>query len=132
MTNRCAGFYVFTRRARVRPEPRLYSVNLKATGAPEILKSALRRGPHQSRYERARVDARSLRLPQRIIIDFVQALDFAAVEALIPNLQPSAESSRCTQILDGITDRLSRRRETPVFGAVPFVGFARNSSAGAW
>ena len=65
---------MFTRRARVRPEPRLYSVNLKATGAPEILKSALRRGPHQSRYERARVDARSLRLPQRIIIDFVQAL----------------------------------------------------------
>ena len=43
MTNRCAGFYVFTRRARVRPEPRLYSVNLKATGAPEVLKSALRR-----------------------------------------------------------------------------------------
>ena len=45
MTNRCAGFYVFTRRARVRPEPRLYSVNLKATGAPEVLKSALRRAP---------------------------------------------------------------------------------------
>ena len=88
------GYYVFTRRARVRPEPRLYSVNLKATGAPEVLKSALRRGPHQSRYERARVDARSLRLPQRIIIDFVQALDFAAVEALIPNLQPSAEGFR--------------------------------------
>ena len=34
MTNRCARFYVFTRRARVSPEPRLYSVNLKATGAP--------------------------------------------------------------------------------------------------
>ena len=29
--------------------------------------------------------------PQRIIISFVQALDFAAVEALIPNLQPCAE-----------------------------------------
>jgi hypothetical protein len=87
MTNKCAGFYVFTRRARVRPEPRLYSVNLKATGAPEVLKS----GPHQSRYERARVDARSLRLPQRIIIDFVQALDFAAVEALIPNLKPRSK-----------------------------------------
>jgi hypothetical protein len=91
MTNRRAGFYVFTRRARVRPEPRLYSVNLKATGAPEVLKSALRSGPHQSRYERARVDARSLRLPQRIIIDFVQALDFAAVEALIPNLKPRSK-----------------------------------------
>ena len=34
---------------------------------------------------------RSLRLAQRIIIGFVQALDFAAVEALIPNLQPRAE-----------------------------------------
>jgi hypothetical protein len=30
--------------------------------------------------------------PQRIIISFVQALDFAGVEALIPNLQPCAES----------------------------------------
>jgi len=34
---------------------------------------------------------RSLTLAQRIIIGFVQALDFAAAEALIPNLQPSAE-----------------------------------------
>src|SRR6476646_10654690 len=30
-------------------------------------------------------------LPQRIIIGFIQALDFAAVEALIPDLQPRAE-----------------------------------------
>jgi len=30
-------------------------------------------------------------LPQRIIIGFVQALDFAAVEALITDLQPRAE-----------------------------------------
>jgi len=32
-----------------------------------------------------------LRLPQRIIIGFVQALNFAAVEALIPDLKPCAE-----------------------------------------
>jgi hypothetical protein len=55
--------------------------------SPEIFR---RRGPHQSRYERARVDARSLRLPQRIVSGFVQALDFVAVEALVPNLQPRA------------------------------------------
>jgi len=35
--------------------------------------------------------ARSLRLPQWITIGFVQALDFAAVEALIPDLKPCAE-----------------------------------------
>jgi hypothetical protein len=40
---------------------------------------------------RARVDARSLRLPQRIIRGFVQTLYFAAAEALIPDLKPRAE-----------------------------------------
>jgi hypothetical protein len=34
VTNRRAEFCAFTRRARVRPEPGLYSENLKATGAP--------------------------------------------------------------------------------------------------
>jgi hypothetical protein len=40
---------------------------------------------------RARVDARSLRLPQRIIRGFVQTLYFAAAEALIPDIEPRAE-----------------------------------------
>jgi hypothetical protein len=36
-------------------------------------------------------DARSLRIAQRIIIGFVKALDFSAVEALVPDLKPRAE-----------------------------------------
>ena len=47
----------------------------------KILKSAQKGGPI------VRADARSLRLVQR----FVQALDFDAVEPLVPNLQPRAE-----------------------------------------
>jgi hypothetical protein len=35
---------------------------------------------------------RSLRLAQRIISGFVQALDFGAVEVLVANLQPRAQS----------------------------------------
>jgi hypothetical protein len=78
-----------------------------------------------------RADAQSLRLAQRIIIGFVQALDFAAVEALVPNLHPRAESFGRLQVLDSVTDGLSRRGEAPVFSRPFLVRFARNSSAGA-
>jgi hypothetical protein len=37
--------------------------------------------------------------------------------ALIPNLHPGAEGPERWQILNSITDGLSRRRETTVFGA---------------
>ena len=69
---------------RLRPLLRI----LKGGGVS--LRFARRRGPI-SLVANARAGARSLRLPQRIIIGFVQALDFAAVEALIPNLKPRSK-----------------------------------------
>jgi hypothetical protein len=42
-----------------------------------------------------RTRARRSRLRQRIIISFVQALDFATAEALIPDLKPCAEGFGC-------------------------------------
>ena len=48
VTNRRAGFCAFTRRARVRPEPGLYSENLKATGAPRSSQIAAGEGPIRS------------------------------------------------------------------------------------
>ena len=44
MTNRCAGLGSRAR-AAVIPAPRLYSVILKTTGAPEILKFGAEGGP---------------------------------------------------------------------------------------
>jgi hypothetical protein len=67
----------------------------------DFLKSVRKRRPHQSCCELA--GARSLLLAQRIIIGFAQALDFAAVEALIPDLKPCAEGFGCTQVFDGVT-----------------------------
>ena len=61
--------------------------------------------------------ARSPRIVQR----FVEALDFNAVEPLVPNLQPSAEGFRCAQVLDGVTERLGRRRETAILRAANVV-----------
>ena len=80
---------VFTRRA-----PRSYgAVALQALCGswdggqhPEIYR---RGGPIASL--RTRAGARSLRLPQRVISGFVQALDFVAAEALIPDLKPCAK-----------------------------------------
>jgi hypothetical protein len=59
-------------------------------------------------------DARSLRIAQRIIIGFVKALDFATVEALIPDLKPCAEGFGRPQSFDGVADGLSRRRKAPI------------------
>src|ERR1700724_966998 len=56
-----------------------------------------------------------LRLPQRIIIGFIETLDCAAVKALIPNLQVRAEGFGCAQVLNGITEGFSRCREPPIF-----------------
>ena len=81
------GFYAFTRRARVRPKPRLYWLFLKSGAGVEILRFFEKEDPFSS--GRAR-DARSLRLGQH----FVKALDFDAVEALVANLQPRAEGFR--------------------------------------
>ena len=75
-----------------------------------------------------RAGARSLRLAQRIISGFVQALDFAAVETLIPNLQPRAEGLGRSQVLDSEPDGFSSRCEPPV---VFLCTLCRNSSAGA-
>ena len=52
---------------------------------------------------------------QRIIISFVQAQDFAAVEALIPDLKRRAEGYGRPQSSDGVADGLSCRRKAPVF-----------------
>jgi hypothetical protein len=51
------------------------------------------------------VDARSLRLPQRISIGLVPALDFCTVEPLVFGR---------SQVLDGVTDGFNRRRKAPV------------------
>ena len=59
---------------------------------------------------------------QRKDIGFVQALDFAAVEALIPNLQPRAERFGRAQFLYGVTERLSRSREPAILGATALRG----------
>jgi hypothetical protein len=45
MTNRCAGVYAFTRRARVRPKPRLYSEFLKSGGGIESVRFAGKEDP---------------------------------------------------------------------------------------
>jgi hypothetical protein len=78
-----------------------------------------------------RADVRSFRLAQRIIIGFVKALNFTAVEALIPDLKRCAEGFGYSQVLNGITERLSGSRETAILGAATFGGLERNSSAGA-
>jgi hypothetical protein len=75
--------------------------------------------------------ARSLRLAQRIIAAFVQALDFITVKALITNLHPGAERPERGQLFDSITDGLSRRCETTAFSRRLFMRFARKSSAGS-
>jgi len=56
---------------------------------------------------RTRATAQSLGLAQRIIIGFVQALDFDAVEAFIPDLKPRARSLLISS--KDICDRFSRR-----------------------
>lgn len=61
--------------------------------------------------------ARSLRLLQRIIIGFIKALYFAAVEALIPDFKPRPEGFGRAQVLNGVTERLSRCLETAILGA---------------
>jgi len=60
---------------------------------------------------------RSLSLAQRIIIGFVKALDFAAVEALIPDLKPSTEGFGRSQVLNSVADGLSRCSEATIFFA---------------
>jgi len=52
MTNRCAGVYAFTRRARVRPKPRLYSEFLKSGAGGRNLEISPGRGPHEVAAER--------------------------------------------------------------------------------
>jgi hypothetical protein len=93
MTNRRAGFYAFIHGA-----PKSYG----ALGlSVPFLKSGV--GVENLRFRRkgapfshvanwcARLHARSLRLAQRILTVFVQALDFSTIEALVPHLHPSAE-----------------------------------------
>jgi len=56
-----------------------------------------------------RAGARSFTLPQRIIVSFIQALNFAAVEPLVTNLH--AKGFRRSQVLDGVTNGFSRCRK---------------------
>jgi hypothetical protein len=73
----------------------------------EILSSYRKEGP--AVLARAPRCAQSLAgFPQRIFIGFIKTLDCAAVEALIPNLQPRAERFGRAQFLYGVTERLTR------------------------
>jgi hypothetical protein len=87
-----------TRRAEVRRSRRGFSGNLKIGGGARFLGFLAGSGSISFvACSCGAQGARSLGLAQR----FVQALDFSAIEPLIPNLQPCAEGSRCSQILDG-------------------------------
>src|SRR5262245_16242075 len=88
-------------------------------------------GPHQSRCLLVRADARSLRLVQRIIIGFVQPLDFGAVEALIPDLKPRAEGFGCAQVLDSVSDGLRRRCEAPIVVAAVLGALCQEQFSGS-
>jgi hypothetical protein len=94
MTNRSTGFYAFTRRALTSAGAVALSGSLWEAGdGGQTLGFVAGGGPIRLACERASAGARSLRLAQRIVFSFVQALDFAAVKTLIPHLQPSAEGS---------------------------------------
>ena len=80
---------VHTTRAEVIQNRRSFSGFLKMWDGGRFPEICRRRGPI-SLGANSR-GARSLGLAQRIVFGFVQTLDFAAVEALIPNLQPRAE-----------------------------------------
>jgi hypothetical protein len=90
MTNRCAGFYAFTRRAEIIRSRRPFRLFFGSRGRGSKPRNRSGKGA-PSVSLRTRAGARSLRLAQRVISGFVEALDFAAVEALIPDLQVRAE-----------------------------------------
>jgi hypothetical protein len=71
---------------------------LKSGDGVENLRFRREGGPIQ--FDARRTGARSLRLPQRIITSFVQAQDFAAVEALMPDLKRCAEGFERPQSFD--------------------------------
>ena len=86
--------------------------------AVEILRFAGKWGP--IRWRRVRLVTHWP--PQRIVIGFVQALDFAAVKALIPDLQVRAEGFGCAQVLNGITKGLAAVANRRYFVWLPFAG----------
>ena len=98
--------------------------------SPEIRSG---RGPQFSHVANwcARLHARSLRFPERILTVFVQALDFNTVEALVSTLQPSAKGSRRPQILNCISKGLSGSRETAILGAATLRGFGEEQLSGS-
>ena len=61
----------------------------------KALRFATGRGPISLVANARTWGAQSLSLAQRIIIGFIEALDFAAVEARIPDLKPCAEGFGC-------------------------------------
>jgi hypothetical protein len=63
------------------------------------------------------VSSLSFRLSQRVVGGFVKAVDFTAIETLIPNLQPRAEGFGRSQVLDGEAERPCHRRETAILAA---------------
>ena len=80
----------FTTRAAVIAKGPALLRDFEAGWAGSFPEIGRRRGAISLR-TRARAGARSLRLAQRIIIGFVQALNFATAEALIRDLKPCAE-----------------------------------------
>jgi hypothetical protein len=96
----------------------------------EILSSYRKEGP--AVLARAPRCAQSLAgFPQRIFIGFIKTLDCAAVEALIPNLQPRAERFGRAQVLNCDRRASAADANRRYFVRLPLMGFARNSSAGA-
>ena len=118
---------VYTMRAEVMRSPWPLSAFFEVRGRGR--KSQVSPGRRPIQFDARRTGARSLRLPQRIITSFVQAQDFAAVEALIPDLKRCAEGFERPQV--STTDGLGRCRKPPIVRRGCLVRFARNSSAGA-
>ena len=73
-----------------------------------------RRGPHSISL-RTRAGRSVACVAQRVISGFIQTLDFAAVEACIPDFKPSTEGFGCPQALNRVADGLGRCSEAPIF-----------------
>ena len=85
------GSGVHTTRAEVIRLRHSFSGILKMGAGVFFLRFAAGGGPISLVANSCAWAGRSLRLAQRIVFGFIQALDFTAAEALIPDLQPCAE-----------------------------------------
>ena len=87
------AYAVVTSRSVSNPEK--LAAYAKLAGPAVAPFGARTRSAHSTRQGPAPACVRSLGLAQRMAIGFIQALDFGAVEALVPHLQPCAEGFGC-------------------------------------